>query len=516
MALESKNKGDFITGKLPKPAKTYPKYNQWIRCDLMVLKWTLHSIAKPLHDDLFYAKSSKELWTELSDRYGQPNALELYQLKKDLTNISQENAPLVEHYSRLKRTWEDIDSIDLIPTCSCGALDLCSCQLLKKLLDRETRGKLIQLLMGLHSGYDSVISSVLTMEPLPPIDKVLGLLQKIERQKQISDDVEVLAEANAYASTKHVSYPNESHWKKARIEEKPVRECTFCHKRGHLREDCFKLKECTYCHGKGHIKEHCYKLRSAPHTQSAGLRFSSGKTFHKGANVYKRSSNHVDVHIMTDIVSNVVNQVMKTYAERTPSAMHSANFAGTCLSSRVFHASHSIPNVDWIVDTGATDHMTSHVDLLHDVGSLSRPVLVALPDESTKRVHQIGRLVLTPHIVLTHVLVVPDFQRNLLSVRKLLSSSNLTVIFISHECQFHDLSSKVIVATAKKRGDLYKLSPVGPSAPVVFNSSVDGAVLLSNASSSKHSMFEKDIALFHARLGHSLCDKMRHMYHVIR
>ncbi|KAK9740126.1 hypothetical protein RND81_03G013500 [Saponaria officinalis] len=423
MALEFKNKGGFITGKC------------WIICDLMVLKWILHSIDKPLPDDLFYAKTSKELWIELLDRYGQPNALELYQLKKDLTHVSQDNAPLIEYYSRLKRHWEDIDSIDPIPTCSCGALDLCSCQLLKKLLDRETHSKLIQLMMGLNSGYDFVISSVLTMEPLPPINKALGLLQKIER-----------------------------------FEEKPVKECTFCHKRGHLRDDCFRLKECAYCHGKCHIKEHCFKLKNAPFTQSVGSRFSSGKQFQRGGQCLQESVPFPSAAVMTDIVSSVVSQVMKSYSEHSATGMHSSNFAGTCNFSRVFTVSSLLSKMEWIVDTAASDHMTSHIDLLHDVVHLSHLVLVALPDVTTKRVTQTGRLVLTPSIVLHNVLIVPDFQQNLLSVGRLLSSTNLIVTFHSHECRFQDLSSKVIVDIAKKSGDLYKLSPVS-SAPVVLHSS---------------------------------------------
>ncbi|KAL9225053.1 hypothetical protein vseg_001021 [Gypsophila vaccaria] len=354
MALASKNKEGFISGKCEKPNKSDAKYNQWIRCDLMVLKWILHSIDRPLRDDLFYAKSSKELWIELLDRYGQPNALELYQLKKDLGNVAQNNSSLVEYYSSLKRTWENIDSLDPMPLCTCGAIDLCSCQLLKKLLDRETHSKLIQLLMGLNASYETVKSTILTMEPLPPINKALGLLQKIERQKQITDAVEVLAEANAYASAKQPSNTVGGTWKRARLDDRQVKECSYCHKKGHIKDDCFKLKECTYFGIKGHVRDNCFKLKNS----NSGLtksKFSSGYQFQKGANVYKRSSNNADVvtdayttpdlipldplsadpnavfpssEVMTGIVNTVIQQVMKQFSDHPTSGISSANFAG--------------------------------------------------------------------------------------------------------------------------------------------------------------------------------------------
>ncbi|KAK9668533.1 hypothetical protein RND81_13G067200 [Saponaria officinalis] len=476
------------------------------------------------------------------ERYGQPNALELYQLKKDLSNVAQENAPLVEYYSRLKRTWENIDSIDPIPQCTCGAIDLCSCQLLKKLLDRETHSKLIHLLMGLNASYESVKSTILTMEPLPPINKVLGLLQKIERSKQISDAVEVLSEANAYASARFNSGSGGNHSKKARIDDKPVKECSHCHKRGHLREDCFRLKECSYCFGKGHIRDHCFKLRNATAGTGRG-KSVSGIQFSRGSNVYKRASNNVDVvpaepldltplddplpascaadsappDMMSDLVTTVVQQCMKAFSENFVAGIPSAHFAGILPSSHAFAVTNSSSRTDWIVDTGASDHMTPHVDLLTDVTTLSKPIFVALPDGHVKVVTKVGRLVLSPHIILTHVLIVPDFQQNLLSVGKLVASSNMVVVFSSTGCQFQDLSSKVTLAVAHKHGDLYRIRQVTPSIlQSVAQSSLSADFISASFPSThrfdnEHCMTVVTASLLHNRLGHTSCDKLKHV-----
>ncbi|XP_074289617.1 uncharacterized protein LOC141614770 [Silene latifolia] len=174
LALMAKNKEGFITGTCSRPAETDKKYYQWKRVDLLVRQWILHSM---------YVNSSKQLWGKLIERYGQINSLELYQLKKDLGSISQDNSI--------------------------------------RLFDREMQSKLIQMLMGLNSGFENIKSNILTMEPMPTINKVLGLLQKVETQKESSDSVSTMTEANAYATIKQPSGQSESASKKPKLDAKP-------------------------------------------------------------------------------------------------------------------------------------------------------------------------------------------------------------------------------------------------------------------------------------------------------
>ncbi|KAK9666075.1 hypothetical protein RND81_14G158600 [Saponaria officinalis] len=136
--------------------------------------------------------------------------------------------------------------------------------MLKRLLDRESQSKLIQFLMGLNNSYESIKTHVLSMDLLPPINKAFAILQNVGRQKQISDTVEVLAEANAYACTSTPDRPGFS-LKKPRVDslnDGSVKTCNYCHHLGHTKEECFKLNECSHCGRKGHAKENCFRLRN--------------------------------------------------------------------------------------------------------------------------------------------------------------------------------------------------------------------------------------------------------------
>ncbi|KAK9699177.1 hypothetical protein RND81_08G157600 [Saponaria officinalis] len=267
MALITKNKDGFVDGTCKIPAKTDKKYNQWIRCDLMVMRWLLNSIADSIKETLVYVTSSQELWSEI------------------------ENAPLIEYYNRIKRGWENIDSLEPIPQCTCSALDSCTCQLLKRILERESNTKLIQFLMGLNSSFDAVKTIVLTMEPLPPINKALSLLQKIERQRQIFEAVDVLVEATTYVGARKFDAP-QSDSKKPRLDYvtsgRKSKQCSHCHNIGHTRDECYKLKGCSFCGRKGHVKEVCFKFKN-----TTGPRPFKGKPqYISGQNVYRRGANN--------------------------------------------------------------------------------------------------------------------------------------------------------------------------------------------------------------------------------
>ncbi|KAK9668084.1 hypothetical protein RND81_13G034000 [Saponaria officinalis] len=449
IALMAKNKEVFVDGTCKKHEKTDKKYHRWIRCDLLVMRWLLNCIEGGIKDTLFYANGSKESWEELIERYGQTNSLEIYQLKKDLHNISHDNLPLIEYYSKLKHAWESINSMDPIPLCSCGVLESCSCQLLKKTLERESNSKLIKSLMGL--------------------------------------DVKKL----------RLEAPNS---------ERQVKRCTHCQYTCHTMEDCYKLKECSFCGKKGHVRDICFKLK-----HESGAKFSGHKSkpgIHSEKNVYRRGANAVDtIHtdsadltplgesvpeggystipmVDADVIDGLVNNT---------SATNTTSFAGTISFSSAQSAFKSSASTFWIMDTGAFVHMPSHVVLLSDLYMLERP---GLPDGTLKVVHQVGTHYLTPPITLHNVMLVPDFQHNLMFVGRLVTDSGL------------DLLSKALRGIAKRVGDLYWFNTLEVehfSLRLSSNCSEESD-LQSNSFASTY-----NVDIFHARLRHCSFDKMKHV-----
>nr|XP_016468610.1 PREDICTED: uncharacterized protein LOC107791121 [Nicotiana tabacum] len=117
-ALPVKNKVGFITGKCKKPNSDYANYDQWSRCDDMVISWILNSLSKDLADSLQYVSDAKELWQELEDRYDQTNGAKLYQLQKEINDLSQGTLDITGYYSKMKRLWEELNTLNAHAQCN--------------------------------------------------------------------------------------------------------------------------------------------------------------------------------------------------------------------------------------------------------------------------------------------------------------------------------------------------------------------------------------------------------------
>lgn len=119
----------------------------------------------------------------------------------------------------------------------------------------------------------------------------------------------------------------------------------------------------------------------------------------------------------------------------------------------------------WILDSGATDHVTCCFTYFYKVRSVSG-IYVSLPDNSIVQVTHIGTIQLTSYLFLHDVLYVPQFTYNLVSVSKLMSHTNCCVTFKHDLCEIQALPQGMMIGQAKHISGLYHivLPPVIASA----------------------------------------------------
>ncbi|KAG8652042.1 hypothetical protein MANES_06G048501v8 [Manihot esculenta] len=66
----------------------------------MVMLWILNSISKDLVGSFFYATTAREHWLELGERYGESNRSMIYQIKRRIASILQENLSVMTYYNK--------------------------------------------------------------------------------------------------------------------------------------------------------------------------------------------------------------------------------------------------------------------------------------------------------------------------------------------------------------------------------------------------------------------------------
>lgn len=97
LSLSAKNKIGFVNGTITKPAANSPDLNDWERCNDLVCSWLLTSL------DNNIAKSvSREIWSDLEDRFGYASVAEIYALEQQLTELNQGSKSVSEFFTEIK------------------------------------------------------------------------------------------------------------------------------------------------------------------------------------------------------------------------------------------------------------------------------------------------------------------------------------------------------------------------------------------------------------------------------
>jgi len=133
---------------------------------------------------------AQELWSELTERFGDSNGPLLYQLEKEILELYQGNDNIAVYYTKLKKLREDLSDFSEVPECNGGT----SCGAVKKILANEQRQKLIHFLMHLNDEYESIRGQILLLDPLPNVNKACAMIQRVEKQRQVTRGIGVIKE----------------------------------------------------------------------------------------------------------------------------------------------------------------------------------------------------------------------------------------------------------------------------------------------------------------------------------
>lgn len=180
-AISVKNKVGFVTGKCKKPVVEDASYEQWMCCYDMVTLWILNSLTKDLGDSLQFVNDARELWQELEDRYDQTNSAKLYQVQREINDLSQGALDITGYYTKMKKLWEEFSALTTHAECTCH----CTCGAKMSMQKAEQDRRLILFLMGLNEVYTVVRGSMLMMNPLPTVAQAFSILIQEEKQREV-------------------------------------------------------------------------------------------------------------------------------------------------------------------------------------------------------------------------------------------------------------------------------------------------------------------------------------------
>lgn len=164
IALSSKLKLGFVDGTYSKPAISSPLLVHWTRCNNMVTSWILNSLSIDIRNSVVYMKTPYDIWRDLEVRYSQSNVPKLFQLRSEISHLTQGNMSIASYFSKFRAVHDELDCISTKPRCTCST---CTCTVHSKLDVFDQKIQLAQFLMGLNDKFTSIRGQILLMKPLP-------------------------------------------------------------------------------------------------------------------------------------------------------------------------------------------------------------------------------------------------------------------------------------------------------------------------------------------------------------
>ncbi|KAK2405521.1 putative mitochondrial protein [Trifolium repens] len=110
--------------------------------------------------------------------------------------------------------------------------------------------------------------------------------------------------------------------------------------------------------------------------------------------------------------------------------------------------------IPWIIDTGASNHMTGSVMSMHDLHNI-QSCPVGLPDGQHTTATKEGTVILDGGLKLTNVLYVPKLNCNLISVPQLIDESDCIFQFTNKLCVIQDRTSRMLIGAGERMNGLY-------------------------------------------------------------
>ncbi|XP_071902889.1 uncharacterized protein [Coffea arabica] len=313
MHIAGRKKKGYINGKKAAPAVDDSSYDEWEAEDSLVKSWLINSMSDNMISHFVQCGTTKEVWDAVKRSYlDVSDSSEVYELMKKTFHLQQDGRPLAEYYNELNSTFMELDyrrPNDM--TCAADK---------EKYRNRIAEDRVYIFLAGLDNKLDQVRSRVLGTSPLPRLEEVYSMVRR-ELQRQVAMGAESHFEASALTvqkSTPIVINGNST--------ASQSRFCTYCNKNTHTIDVCWKK----------HGYPEWYKLKQAERKNKK-------------------------------LVHNTVAQNVAAI-DTTPSSVSHVSRASS--QEGIFGLSDiSAHPSTWIIDSGATDHMTSNSSIIDSLTS---------------------------------------------------------------------------------------------------------------------------------------------------
>ncbi|RVW71223.1 Retrovirus-related Pol polyprotein from transposon TNT 1-94 [Vitis vinifera] len=357
-----KGKEEYLTGAIVQPKEDDPGYRTWKLENSMVMSWLINSMTNDIGENFMYYGTAKEIWDAARETYSNiDNTSAIFEIKSILQDLRQGDSTVTEYFNILTRYWQQLDIYEeLVWKCPEDGL------LYKKVIEKE---RIYKFLLGLNKNLDEVRGRVLSIKPLPSVREVFSEIRREESRQKVmlgTQNSSKNLENSALVARGTQSNNNNHQTKKNR----PW--CDHCRKPGHTKETCWHL----------HGKPADWKP-SRPQQNREGR----GYTAAAEEDTSGTSSNP------GPFSKEQLEALQKMFQQTLQSTGTTIGTASVAQKGIFFHALNvrQENHTTWIVDSGASDHMTGNLMVFHEYTPCHNNCSVRIADGTLSRALNSGK-----------------------------------------------------------------------------------------------------------------------------
>ena len=308
----------------------------------------------------------------------------------------QGNKSVTEYANQLKSLWMELDHYRVIKAkCSEDSA------ILKKYIEQD---RVYDFLVGLNPEYDQVRIQILGKEKVPGLNEVVAIIRSEESRRGLMLEISttessaMIAEGGTIMRKNGVPNMEKNHeevW------------CTHCNKPRHTREKCWKL------HGRTPSREWGQKGgppkrggQGQAHIRQGQAHIANGQREESG------QLNQEEIERVRSFLSKL----------EKPTGTCSLIYSGKFPLSFGLNVSDTPFTHYWILDSGATDHMTPIPKYFSTYSPCPSNKKISTADGTLITAAGQGEVQISPSIILKNVLHVLKLSTNLISIQKLTRS----------------------------------------------------------------------------------------------
>ena len=487
--LKGKGKLNHLTGK-DTPEATDGKFAAWDEEDAVVISWLWNSMVPEISDACIFMKTAKEVWDSCKENYSKVgDAAQIYEIKMKIATTKQGDQSISEYAQTLQNLWLELDHYEHFEAkCTADAT------LLKNYKEKD---RIYKFLTGLNNEFDPIRIQVLGKE-LPSLNETMAAFRTEESRRGVMMEPQSTESSALVAQSRE---KNIDQWKNGQTGGAPKMEI----ERGDNKDSLW----CTFCKKPRHTEDRCWKLHGKPPNQNRnwntkGIQRGGPAHVHLvQSSVVKESHSKPTADFNSEEITRL-RELLDSLVKPTNTGSSSMALSG---SSHPYALSvlQSTGKGTWIVDSGATNHMThSSTEFISYTPCPSNKKIVTA-DGTFITVAGKGDIPLSQNLMLRDVLHVPKLSAKLLSIHKLTTDLQCLVTFTPTLCKFQDQETGKMIGLAREDNGLYLLMEARET------SSIKSQLPLSLLSESIPSL-NKEIWLRHFRLGHPSFSTLKNMF----